>query len=95
MKNLYLSISDVTVFLTHFPRIVILLLEKKFSPQTDLQFVIIGSPDTESTYHKQVEKHSFDANTKIQHMSLQIEGKMTGIRRLGEIAKKLLRKKLS
>ena len=36
-----------------------------------------------------------DANTKIQHMSQQIEGKMTGIRRLGEIAKKLLRKKLS
>ena len=28
MKSLYLSISDVTVFLTHFPRIVILLLEK-------------------------------------------------------------------
>ena len=60
---------------------------KKVAPQTDLQFVITGLVETESTYFKQVEKNSFDVKELVQHMGLQAEGNMTGLRRLGKNAK--------
>ena len=60
---------------------------KKVFPQTDLQFVITGLVETESTYFKQVEKDSFDVKEIVQHMGLQAEGNVTGLRRLGKIAK--------
>ena len=60
---------------------------KKVSPQTDLQFVITGQVETESTFFKQVEKDSFDVKEIVKHMGLQAEGNVTGLRRLGKIAK--------
>ena len=60
---------------------------KKVSPQTDLQFVITGLVETQSTYFKQVEKDSLDVKERVQHMGLQAEGNVTGLRRLGKIAK--------
>ena len=65
----------------------IIARNKKVSPQTDLQFVITGLVETESTYFKQVEKDSFDVKEIVQHMGLQAEGNVTGLRRLGKIAK--------
>ena len=59
---------------------------KKVSPQIDLQTVITGLVETETTHFKQVEKDSFDVKEIVQHMYLQAEGNMSGLRRLGKIA---------
>ena len=45
---------------------------KKVSPQTDLQFVITGLVETESSYFKQVEKDFFDVKEIVQPMGLQV-----------------------
>ena len=54
-----------------------MLETKKVSPQTDLQFVITGLVEIESTYFMQVEKDSIDVNDLAQHMGLQAEGNAT------------------
>ena len=60
---------------------------KKNSPQTDLKFAITGLVETESTYFKQVDKDSIDVDEIVQHMGLQAKGNVTGLRRIGKIAK--------
>ena len=55
--------------LTHFPLIVIsdIVARNNTFSRTDLQFVITGLVETESTYFKQVEKDSIDVKEIVQH----------------------------
>ena len=61
---------------------------KKTAHSTELQFVITGLIETESTYFKQVEKDSTDVCDLVQHMGLQAGGNILSIRRLGELTKR-------
>ena len=55
------------------------------SPQ--LQFVITGVPETETTYSKQIDKDTSEVENIVQHMHLQSENNITAIRRLGRVLK--------
>ena len=60
---------------------------KKTGHSTELQFVITGLIETESTYFKQVEKNLTDLSDLVQHMGLQAGGNILSIQQLGKIGK--------
>ena len=60
---------------------------KKSLPNTELQFVITGIPENESSYFKQIENDSIEIDGIMQHMGLHPENNITAIRRLGKITK--------
>ena len=60
---------------------------KKGINSPELQFVVNGLPETETTYFKQIDKDTTEVENKVQHMHLQSENNITAIRRLGSVLK--------
>ena len=60
---------------------------KKGNHSPELQFVITGVPETETTYSKQIDKDTTEVENIVQHMHLQSENNITAIRRLGRVLK--------
>ena len=60
---------------------------KKNAPSTEIQFVIAGLFETESTYFQQVETDSMVKGDLVQHRGLQADGNILSIWLLGKIAK--------
>ena len=56
---------------------------KRCNHSPELQFVITGSSETETTYLKQIDKDSTEVENIVQHMHLQSENNITASRRLG------------
>ena len=60
---------------------------KKGNHSPELQFVITGLPETETTYFKQIDKDTTEVENIVQHMHLQSENNISAIRRLGRVLK--------
>ena len=61
--------------------------DKKSNHSPELQFVITGLPEIETTYYKQIDKDTTEVKNIVQHMHLQSENNITAIRRLGRVLK--------
>ena len=60
---------------------------KKGNHSPELQFVITGLPETETTYFKRIDKDTTEVENIVQHMHLRSENNITAIRRPGRVLK--------